>query len=411
MQSPFGHLTYCTNIHAGESWNDHFEALQQCVPVVKQSVAPGQPFGIGLRLSNEASISLQNEENLQALRLWLQENQCYVFTLNGFPYGGFHRTVVKDQVHAPDWTTAQRAEYTIRLAQILAALLPGEMDGGISTSPLSYRRWFKSYGEKHTAFEQATANILQVVKALIQLKEATGKTIHLDIEPEPDGLLESGAEFLQWYNEYLLPMGASLLDDQLRYCKDDAVKAIKEHVRLCYDVCHFAVGYESHGGMLQQLKMQHMKVGKIQISAALKGVLSEDAAERESVYKAFSRFNETTYLHQVIAKRKDGSLERYEDLPQALQKKDDLSVGEWRAHFHVPLFIENYGALQSTQSDIREVLQLQGEQPFTAHLEVETYTWEVLPEELKRPLSESITRELQWVLEEMKVLKSENSEW
>jgi hypothetical protein len=405
MHTSFGHLTYCTNIHPGESWQDHFDALQQHVPVVKKTISPDQPFGIGLRLSNKASVQLAKEDALQNFRQWLQEQSCYVFTINGFPYGSFHQTIVKDKVHEPDWTTMQRVDYTIRLAQILAAVLPDKIEGGISTSPLTYRHWQKSRGDREAAFARATCHMLQVVKALIKLKVSTGKTIHFDIEPEPDGLLESGTEFLEWYNKYLLPMGTTYLQEQLQFDKSDAEKAIKEHVQLCYDVCHFAVGYERHVEVLQQLQLQQIKVGKIQISAALKGIFSGSESDRQKIIDGFRQFNEPTYLHQVVAKMNDGNLKRYADLPQALQHADDTCVNEWRAHYHVPIFIDKYDALQSTQKDIQKVLQLHCEQPFTTHLEVETYTWDVLPQSLKLPLTQSIIRELHWVLHEMNVLK------
>ena len=143
MKTEYGHLTYCTNIHPGETWTDHFAHLKEHVPGIKQAISPNQPFGIGLRLSNTASLELRNKENLRGFQQWLNEEDCYVFTMNGFPYGGFHKTIVKDKVHEPDWTTAERVQYTNRLAQILAALLPDGMEGGISTSPLSYRYWHK----------------------------------------------------------------------------------------------------------------------------------------------------------------------------------------------------------------------------------------------------------------------------
>src|SRR3954470_18640358 len=283
MQTPFGHLTYCTNIHAGETWPEHFKAIQQAIPAIKQQLSPEQPFGIGLRLSNVASVDLIKEDNLQQFISWLQEQQCYVFTMNGFPYGGFHHTVVKDDVHTPDWTTELRVAYTIRLAKILVALLPEGMEGSISTSPLTYRHWHKTGEETQAVFQQATTNLLRVVEALVQLKETTGKSIHIDIEPEPDGLMETGPEFMNWYQEYLLPMGVAFLQERLGYDKEKAIEAIKEHVQLCYDICHFAVGYEDHASVLQQLKAQDIKVGKIQISAALKAVLPDTVDKRKEV--------------------------------------------------------------------------------------------------------------------------------
>jgi hypothetical protein len=397
MRTSYGHLTYCTNIHAGESWNDHFAALQQNIPAIKKRINLNRSFGIGLRLSHQASLALQEREALESFKEWLKQEDCYVFTMNGFPYGGFHHTSVKDHVHSPDWTTPERLSYTIRLFDILSALLPQEMEGGISTSPLSYKYWHRA-NQQPAVFVKATKNILQVIEHLIHLKQKTGKLLHLDIEPEPDGLLESGPEFFDWYERYLLPMGAEYLQKQLEYTAEQSEEAIREHLQLCYDVCHFAVGYEDHTAVIRQLREKKINVGKIQISAALKAAMPDVQSERAPVIQAFRQFNESTYLHQVVARQNDGSLKRYPDLPEALSDAGNTSTKEWRSHFHVPLFVQDYGLLRSTQEDIREVLSVQRRQPFTNHLEVETYTWEVLPDALKVPLSESIIREMEWVI-------------
>ena len=137
METSFGHLTYCTNIHAGENWKDHFEALKKNFPAIKEKISTHNSMGIGLRLSNEASTDLSHKENLNEFKKWLLEQDAYVFTMNGFPYGGFNHTRVKENVHTQDWTTKERVEYTLRLFDILKELLPEGMDGGISTSPMS----------------------------------------------------------------------------------------------------------------------------------------------------------------------------------------------------------------------------------------------------------------------------------
>lgn len=398
MQTPKGHLTYCSNIHPGETWNEHFQILRENIPFIKKKVSPVEPFGIGLRLANTASLELRKQENLEELKSWLAENDCYVFTMNGFPYGGFHNTVVKDQVHAPDWLSSDRVAYTIRLAQILAALLPEGVDGGISTSPLSYKLWHKE-DALPAVFENATFNLLQVVDQLIQLKRATGQLIHIDIEPEPDGLLGNGKEFLQWYVQYLLPLGVQFIQDRYGINEDEAASVIREHIQLCYDVCHFAVGYEDHAHLIGQIRSLGIKTGKIQISAALKSSLPENIQDRKIYIEAFEKFNEPVYLHQVIARKKDGDLLSYPDLDIALADALNADVAEWRAHYHVPLFISNYGVLHSTQSDIEKVLSLQGDDMFTFHLEIETYTWEVLPDDMRLPVNESIVREMKWVID------------
>lgn len=395
MRTPHGYLTYCTNIHAGESWKDHFAALRQNIPGIKKRIAKDKSFGIGLRLSNEASLQLRGRE-LQNFKDWLKQEDCFVFTMNGFPYGGFHNTRVKDQVHAPDWTTPERVAYTMRLFDILTELLPEGMEGGISTSPLSYKYWHKA-DQQQAVFEKTTGHMLQVIAHLATIREKTGKLLHLDVEPEPDGLLESGPGFFGWYEQHLLPLGKKYLQQRSGYSAAQAEQVIREHLQLCYDVCHFAVGYEDHAAVIRELREKKIKVGKIQISAALKAIMP-DPAQREPVVIAFRQFNESTYLHQVVARLADGSLVRYPDLPEALADTGHVSVKEWRSHFHVPLFVQDYGLLKSTQDDIRKVLSVQCQQPFTGHLEVETYTWEVLPDALKLPLSESIIREMEWVI-------------
>src|SRR5215217_7283681 len=148
MNTPYGHLTYCSNIHPGEKWADHFRTLQDNIPYIREQLAPGEPFGLGLRIANEASIELSKPEIIAEFKEWLQQQNVYVFVINGFPYGGFHNTVVKDNVHTPDWTTTDRRDYTIRLFNILAEILPADMHGGVSTPPLSYRLWWQTEDEK-----------------------------------------------------------------------------------------------------------------------------------------------------------------------------------------------------------------------------------------------------------------------
>ena len=409
MKTPLGHLSYCSNIHAGETWAAHFVALQQAIPELKKRLSTDAPFGIGLRLSNIASEELEQPENLVAFQHWLAQNDCYVFTMNGFPFGGFHDTVVKDQVHTPDWTTEARVEYTKRLFRILSVLLPvdelgNSIPGGVSTSPLSYRYWFEwnQPAARDYIFSQTTQNILEVVAELVQLRQQTDRLMHLDIEPEPDGVIETADEFIAWFMDYLLPMGIEQLTERFGFTDDEAEATICEHVRLCYDVCHFAVGYERPAEVLDKLKNYGLRVGKIQISAALKAEFPEPGSRstvegREAVRQAFAQFNEPTYLHQVVARTYSGELLRFRDLPDALAAFDDTH-DEWRAHFHVPIFINEYGNLQSTQDDIREVLSLLKTRSFTNQLEVETYTWGVLPDDLKLDIVNSIEREMKWVL-------------
>ncbi|MEN5054179.1 MULTISPECIES: metabolite traffic protein EboE [Sphingobacterium] len=398
MKVNTGHLTYCTNIHPGKNWNDDFTALKDNFSFIKESVSPGQPLGIGLRLSNVSSLELSEQGNIAEFKHWLKENNAYVFTMNGFPYGEFHRTVVKEDVHTPDWTTEARKDYTIRLFTILQSLLPEGMVGGISTSPLSYRHWFKTATDFTEAKNAATINIVAVIQELVTIANATGTVMHLDLEPEPDGIIETGREFIDWYTDDLLPTAISDLVDSFGITAIEAEALTKRHLCLCYDVCHFAIGYEDHADVLKELKEKGIAVGKIQISAALKANMDQSPDQRIAIKESFQKFNEPTYLHQVVALKRDGKLIRYTDLTPAIADFEHQDVMQWRAHFHVPISVQDIGVLQSTQQDIIEVLNLQKVAPFTEHLEVETYTWEVLPEQLKIPIAASISNELEWVI-------------
>ncbi|WP_339875019.1 metabolite traffic protein EboE [uncultured Algoriphagus sp.] len=396
------HLTYCSNIHPGESWEATFENLKKYISEVKDRLNVDQPFGIGLRLSHEASLVLEKAKQLTEFKNWLKSENAYVFTLNGFPYGDFHRTTVKDQVHFPDWTTTDRRDYTIRSFKILAELLPDGMDGGISTSPISYRHWFKSESALKAGMETATQHLLEVVAELIDIKNLTGKSLHLDIEPEPDGILENSDEMVWLFSDWLLPIGKPWLAEKLNISEEKAEEVLKDHIQVCYDVCHFAIVYEKPADTFSKFEKAGIKIGKIQISAALEALIPEEPQARDLVKVKLLPFEESTYLHQVVARKKDGSLQSYSDLPEALKILDNTNEEEWRIHFHVPVFLDNYGALASTQDQISIVLnEILKDPSLTNHLEVETYTWEVLPEDTRLSLGESISRELAWVIEKL----------
>lgn len=393
------HLSYCSNIHPGESWEATFENLKHYIPEVRKNLDFEGPFGIGLRLSHEASLILEKPEELARFQTWLQGENAYVFTLNGFPYGDFHRTVVKDQVHFPDWTTPERKDYTIRSFKILAQLLPEGQDGGISTSPVSYRHWFKTQEAFDQGMEVATSHLMEVVAELAKIEAETGKLLHLDIEPEPDGILENSDEMVWLFTDWLLPKGAPELAKRLGISPKESEALIKRHIQVCYDVCHFAIVYEKPEETFEKFAKAGLKIGKVQISAALKLMLDQD---RGILKDQLSEFAESTYLHQVVGRNTDGSLISYPDLLPALEKLEDAKEEEWRIHFHVPVFMKKYGEFESTNFLIEEVLKvLQSKPELSNHLEVETYTWEVLPPESRLPLAESISRELAWVISQL----------
>lgn len=392
------HLTYCSNIHPGESWEKHLEQLENHLPAIKKLVSPEEKCGIGLRLSAMASETLGEKASMEAFREFLYNNNLYVFTMNGFPYGSFHHSRVKDDVHQPDWQTQDRLNYSKRLFAILKNLVPEGMDGGVSTSPLSYKPWFTTEQQFENAVDAALDNLIEIVTYLYRIREEHGVFLHLDIEPEPDGVIQNSEEFVFFYNNWLLKRGTSRVAKLLGVSQQRAEEAIRQHIQLCYDVCHFALVYEDVAEVFDRLKAEAIGIGKIQLSAALRTMTG---AGNLSGREELRQFNEDIYLHQVITRDKQGLIKSYRDLPEAFVDCPESFEGEWRVHFHVPLFVEEYGHLSSTQKDVKKTLQLVKDRNMKIHLEVETYTWGVLPEALKLDIDASIARELQWVKGEL----------
>ena len=393
------HLTYCTNIHPGEEWRDVFDNLQTYIPKLKKELAPNDPFGIGLRLASTASEELLRGDNLGQLKHWLTTEDCYVFTLNGFPYGGFHRQVVKDQVYRPDWSEGDRLTYTERLVKILAALLPEGVDGGISTMPLSYKPWWQSNpAQLSTIFEGSSLHLAEITAQMAKLEAVTGKLLHLDLEPEPDALLENTDEAIAFFQNWLLPVGQGYLQQTYGVTQTTAETWLRRHIRICYDTCHFAVEYEDPAIALAKFRKAGIAIGKFQISSAIRIPIPQDQSQRQVLSQYLEPFAESTYLHQVIEQNSSGTLSHYQDLQDALPELINTSATEWRTHFHVPIFIDRYPPFASTQSHIIAILKQLSQAPQCNHLEIETYTWDVLPSEMKLDIFTSIKREYEWIL-------------
>jgi hypothetical protein len=393
------HLTYCTNIHSGEDWQQVFTNLKNYVPSLKARLSSQAPFGVGLRLADIATRELLQQDNLAQFRLWLERENLYVFTLNGFPYGGFHHQVVKDKVYTPDWSSIERLNYTFRLVEILAFLLPPNLDGGISTLPLSYKPWWQNNKDAQKAiYHRSSINLALVTAKMSEIRAKTGKLLHLDLEPEPDGLLENTTEVINFFEQWLLLHGGVYLANLRGISLESAEFLLREHIRLCYDTCHFAVEYENPVDVFTRLPAAGIKIGKIQLSAAIKVLLPSDNRAKAKIAARLRSFAESTYLHQVIERQENGELSHYTDLIEALPHLEDSHAVEWRTHFHVPLFVNDYHLLQSTREDLVTVLNLLVENPLCQYLEIETYTWEVLPSAMKTNLLRSIQQEYEWVL-------------
>lgn len=360
-------ITYCTNIHPGESWDEVLLNLRTHLLEVKRAVSPDEPFPIGLRLSNSASLSL--DENASGRFLdWCRQAGCYVATINGFPYGSFHSSIVKEKVYLPDWRSAERVEYSRRLARLLDVWLPEKITGSISTVPIGFKNHVTSEDVYHVR-----QNIIHVLEHIDSLKQRSGKEIILAFEPEPGCALETTEDVLRFFEKMKFP------------------EELKDSIGICFDCCHHAVEFESPFKSLSLLSEAGIPLGKIQVSSALRF----EHPRKEILDK----FSEPCYLHQAVIQKPDGTLVRYNDLSDALPDYREHAEGEWRIHFHVPVFIDKTDSYGTTRGFTEEVLSLLDKNIL---LEVETYTWQVLPPELRmETVTQSIIREIQWVQEQI----------
>jgi hypothetical protein len=375
------HLAYCTNVHRGQSWDETFASLQTYTLAVRRLVCPRRPFAIGLRLGNRAAIQLAQKRTLSAFKKWLEKNNCFIFSVNGFPYGRFHGRFVKEKVYLPDWTSPSRLAYTNRLFDLLVELVPAGIEGSVSTLPGSFKEFVKSDAQR----KAIRKNLWRCVEHISRLSGRTGKKLHLGLEPEPLCLQENSAETLALF--------AQLRDEH----KNDS--RLGEFLGVNYDCCHFAVEYEEPRKALSAFQNAGIKISKLHLSSALKTSATPKALV------ALKKFTDDVYLHQVVERGANGQLRYFKDLPIALAAKSKLKtrgskLPEWRIHFHVPLHAPAIPPFQNTNDHLLGTLDWLAENPKAcSHLEMETYTWEVLPPELKsRTVVEQIAAEYDWTL-------------
>jgi len=391
-----GHLSYCSNIHPGETWAEVLHNLQAHIPPIKAALSPHEPFGIGLRLSAIAIQELARPSALAELREFLVLNNCYVFTINGFPYGPFHGEAVKESVYLPDWKDQARLDYSNRIADVFAEFLPPQLTGSISTVPGA----FKSSVRLSEDIDRMTHHYVEQVAHLVELERRTGKHMVLALEPEPCCFLETVAEAIDYFTQHLWAKSScEQLAARLKVTSAVADDLLRTHLTLCLDLCHAAVEFESCNDCLDALERAGIAVGKVQISSGLR--VAKMSAKNKHLLQPFV---DDVYLHQVVENHK-GKITRYVDLPEALAALgDSTEEREWRVHFHVPIFLTELGEMgefSSTRFFIEEALQRHLLKPISDHLEVETYTWDVLPQALRtQNVDDAIVRELDWVLAE-----------
>jgi hypothetical protein len=389
----YGHLTYSTLVHPGDTWPEMWNSLTTYVPQVKKRFCPDKPFGVSLRLSNASADVLVNSAPERAkLKAFLTDNDLYLYTVNAFPFGPFKNQVVKEQVYEPDWRGEERARYTMHVADILADVGALNVNPSIQSPPLG----FKPRVTGPEVVEAYAANIRRMAVHLHRLRERTGRTVTLAVEPEPACFLETTDETVDFFTRVLRSeQSLTALGRDLGTNAEEARTILRRHIGTVYDICHQAVEYENISVSLQKLVDNDIPVFKLQEAAAMQVPQVTPAAVAE-----LRKWADSVYLTQTI-ERKDGKLNRFLNLEDAIAayEKDPGGEREWRIHFHVPVFLETLGEhFKTTRFAIAEALAFHRKNPLSAQLEIETYTWDVLPAHLKTgDIVDYVTLELEWV--------------
>ncbi|WNZ07493.1 metabolite traffic protein EboE [Streptomyces sp. 11x1] len=347
------HLAYCTNVHPAETLDGVLAQLRDHCEPVRRRLGRDR-LGIGLWLARDAAAALVTDPAaLRGLRTELDRRGLEVVTLNGFPYQGFGAEEVKYRVYRPDWADPERLDHTTSLARVLAQLLPDDVtEGTVSTLPLA---WRTAYDDTRAARSRTALRTL--AERLDVVAELTGRSIRIGLEPEPGCTVETTADAIG----PLTDIG-------------------HERIGICVDTCHLATSFEDPHTALDALTRARVPIVKSQLSAALHA----EHPHLPEVREALAAFDEPRFLHQTRTSTAAGP-RGTDDLGEALTGDTLPDASPWRAHFHVPLHAAPAAPLTSTLPVLRAALAhlVGAAHPLTRHLEVETYTWQALPPELR----------------------------
>jgi hypothetical protein len=386
-----GHLAYSTLVHPSDTWDEMWASFNRYLPEVKRRVSPNEAFAVSIRISRNSADRLTSDAQERArLKDFLRANDMYLITANAFPYGPFKGERVKEKVYEPDWRTDDRAQYTAMVADILAEMAPPGIAPTIQSPPLG----FKPRVTGSDVVDAYTRQVIGVVAHLVDLERRTGRTVKLALEPEPACFLELTTETLAYFADHLYSDRAvDMLSASCRMSRPQAEMALRKHLGVVYDICHQAVEFEDITQSLNALRRAGIPVMKLQAAAAVRiPEVSPDAIA------ALRKFDDPIYLHQTVqmggAPRKD-----FLDLSLAFESWMAAPVRcEWRTHFHVPVFLDDLGSFKTTRPSIEEALALHKANPVSAQVEIETYTWDVLPPHLKTgDIVDYVVKELEWV--------------
>ncbi len=370
------HLAYCSNVHAAEDAAGIVAQLGRFAAPVRERLGASR-LGIGLWLAADAARELRADPDaLGALRDALDEGELEVVTFNAFPYRGFHAPVVKEAVLPPglDRRGARRLHPRCRGALRRAPARRHRRGVGLDDAARLARGW--SDADAAAARERFAG----LAGQLADLERTTGRTIRVGIEPEPSCVVET---------------------------IDEAVDALSVSTRTGSAWRSTPAITRSPSTIRPMRWMRSSAPACGSSSASSRAPCAPRRRGSAAGRRRLEEFVEPRFLHQTREPRSSpGQVHGTDDLPEALAGGLPAER-EWRVHFHVPV---HEGGPETTQAELQAWMAALVGRPAARvhHLEIETYTWTVLPED-RRPVGEGglidgLTREVAWTRDQLTAL-------
>lgn len=337
-------LTYCSNIFK----TNNLKKLSFNIKKYKEKFFKKYNLNVNICLSNNLIKNI-NKKNLNSFREFYS---IKITSINGFVYQNFHLKNIKENIYLPDWTSKNRFLFTKNILTYTDSIAKKKEKISISTLPISYIKWVNFFLNPFIFYE-ATQNLK---KLTMQIKKS-----HLDIEPEPFCLIESYSDFLKFKKNWI---------------KTLIIKKNEKSLTLCYDICHFSVIFEKQKIISKLITIDNLKIGKIQISIALKTIIHYKHVFIKKLTKTLTKLKKSDFLHQSIIKNYS-KIEKFSDIYFFLKKIHLFKNKELRIHCHIPLYKKKFKYFDSTYKDTFNSLNLIKKHNLTKNIEIESYTYHI----------------------------------
>lgn len=383
--------------HAGvirpvTSFADIQSTMRDSLAPINHAITDESPAGVSVRLSQAALSDV--DLTAEKLRAELDQHGLELLGFSAVSIGGG----AKEQVHDPDWRTEDRLSFMFPATNLAAEFASPEQEIGISTNALSYRRWIDV--DMPGNWAALTLNVIRIVQHLAGIRDRTGVTIHVDLEPEPGSVLRDTADVVKFYSQWLLPRGGAMLSDRMSLGEGSSGEIILRHVRIALDTAHAAVVWDDAASTLDAFAHYGIRIGRLQASSALEVEVPSDVDAQQELAEHLAMFASPTLLQQVIARRDGEIVRRFDDLPDAIAVINESAGETWRMHTHAPLLADRYGVFQSTRSATANWLQeITARKIDVGMIELRSANWDVVPHDDRGPIETMIMREADWVRE------------